>query len=499
MKIGIGKRYLKNKKDLNIIWNSVFILIFLLCIAEAFIYGLSFKIVNDGFWHIKVGEYIIKNLSIPYSDIFSWYGKSMHLKWISHEWLFGILAYIVYSIHGFVSVAFFMGICSSLTAFFIYIFSKIRSNNRWISLMCMSFYIAILNSDLGLAFRPITVSAVLILSMCIVLEKKHYLRALLILVIGINMHGGIYPIYIILFAYYTLFKNYRYFITSLILILINPYTYNIYLYTINAFREMTLLKDYINEWKVTPVYSYKISLSIIVLIIFIYVLGKVKIKDIVFSASFIMLAISSQRQILFLSLIALPILSPYILGMFVGVINKIFENKDIWDKVKIIFEKNTKFSVLCSIFIIIEVLLIVPSIQYGYKFFKDNTTIFHVDNSNYPIYAADYINKHPEIKYSHLLSHYNDSPYLIFRDIPSFVDSRADLFTPTYNKNINVFYDFMHGFVDLDNPQNLIDKYKINYILINKSYSVYEILSGYRNLTVVYDDGNYCIFKVNSF
>ncbi|MDD3225473.1 MAG: hypothetical protein PHX70_12390 [Clostridium sp.] len=498
MKIEVNIHNVKEHNKLKNIFNIAYLILFILCLCEAFIYGYSFKIMNDGFWHIKVGEYIIKNLSIPYTDIFSWYGKSMHLAWISHEWLFGIIAYIVYSIHGFLSVAFFVGTCSFLTALLIYIYSKMRSNNKWISLMCMSFYIAMLNSDIGLAFRPITVSAVLILAMCIVLEKKHYLWALAILIIGINMHGGIYPVYIILFAYYTLFKNYKYFIVSLMCILINPYTYNIYLYTINAFKEMTLLKDYINEWKVTPIYSYKISLSIIVLVIFIYVLGKVKIKDVVFSASFIMLAISSQRQIIFLGLTVLPILSPYILNMLTNASNKLCENRDILNAIKIVFKKHIRLSVLCCIFIVMEALLVIPSLQYGYEFFKDKAPIFQVDNSNYPIYAADYINKHPEIKYSHLLSHYNDSPYLIFRGIPSFVDSRADLFTPTYNKNVNVFYDFMHAFVDLDNPQEVIEKYKINYILINKSYSVYEILCGYNNLTVVYDDGNYCIFKVNN-
>lgn len=73
------------------------------------------------------------------------------------------------------------------------------------------------------------------------------------------------------------------------------------------------------------------------------------------------------------------------------------------------------------------------------------------------------------------------------------------MFLPSFNKDTNAFYDFMHAFIDLYDPQDLINKYNIKYILVNKSYSIYEILSGYKNLSVVYDDSNYCIFKVDYF
>jgi len=477
----------------------IFNLFFFGCLFIAFIYGISFNVMNDGFWHIKVGEYIVKNKTIPYHDVFSWYGMSKNLEWTSHEWLFGILAYLVYSIKGFISAAIFMGIINVLIVFSLYKLLRIRSKNRWIALICMSSYIVMFGSETSLAYRPIIVSMLLIIVTCILLEKNKYIAALLVVILGINFHGGVYPIYIIIFAYYTLFKNYKYFIAALLGILVNPYIYGIYLYTIRSMNEMDLQKRYINEWRVTQLYDLKVSLTIIIFIVFVYIFGRVKLKDILFSGSFIILAISSVRQIPFLPILALPLVCPYIeraLNEFIR--SYVFKNKFVrYTRLKIkIFRGNlVKYVIITGL----ELVFIIPSVMYSYDFFKDGMKIFSVNDSDCPVHAVEYINRHPEIKSSHLLSHYNDSQYLIFRGIPTFVDSRADLFLPSFNKDTNAFYDFMHTCIDLNNPQDLINKYDIKYILIGKSYSFYNMIKSYENLSVVYEDPDYCIFKVNYY
>ncbi len=55
---------------------------------------------NDFWWHIKAGEWICENSSIPTKDIFSWYGISHNLEWISHEWLSEIILYKIYAFGG---------------------------------------------------------------------------------------------------------------------------------------------------------------------------------------------------------------------------------------------------------------------------------------------------------------------------------------------------------------------------------------------------------------
>ena len=54
----------------------------------------NFGFGNDYYWHVKAGEYMVNNLKIPYHDIFSWYGISNNLYWMSHEWLSEVVLYI---------------------------------------------------------------------------------------------------------------------------------------------------------------------------------------------------------------------------------------------------------------------------------------------------------------------------------------------------------------------------------------------------------------------
>ncbi|MDD3225472.1 MAG: hypothetical protein PHX70_12385 [Clostridium sp.] len=473
-------------------------LFLLVLMIIAFIYGFSFTEVNDGFWHIKAGEYILKNKTIPYYDIFSWYGKSAHLKWINHEWLFGVISYIIYSIHGFLSVSIFMGIINVIIIILLYKFVKIRCENSWTAIFCASFYVLIINRGYIICYRPMMISIVLILITCILLERKKYILALVIMTIGINVHGGIYPVYIIIFAYYTLVKNYKYFIASFLCVFINPYTYRMYLYTIKSFQEMGIQKSFILEWKTVPLYDYTIPLIIIIITVFTLSIVKINLREIIFLGAFMLLSISAKRQMIFLPIIVLPVISKYL--------NKAF-NEILYDyvfKIKIFNKFNTVFKVDKAVLIkftsstLLIIILMYSNINYCYNFFNKGMKTFEINPRLEPVYAVQYINKHPEIKNSHLLNHYNDSQYLIFEGIPTFVDSRVDLFLPSYNNTL-VMYDYILDILDGMNPQHTIYKYKINYILISKSDYIYTTFKKYNNLKTIYSDKNYCIFKVKYY
>ncbi|MDQ0287511.1 hypothetical protein J2Z49_002639 [Desulfofundulus luciae] len=52
----------------------------------------------DVFWHLKVGEWIVRNHAVPRVDVYSWsaYGQ----PWTAHEWLWEVLMYLLYSVLG---------------------------------------------------------------------------------------------------------------------------------------------------------------------------------------------------------------------------------------------------------------------------------------------------------------------------------------------------------------------------------------------------------------
>lgn len=55
---------------------------------------------NDFWWHVKAGEWICANKSVPDRDLFSWYGTTHDFKWLAHEWLAEVILWRCYSAFG---------------------------------------------------------------------------------------------------------------------------------------------------------------------------------------------------------------------------------------------------------------------------------------------------------------------------------------------------------------------------------------------------------------
>ena len=59
----------------------------------------SFKIVNFDFgWHLKTGEYIYANRTIPTHDIFSYIAEGN--RWVDSHWFFQLILYVFYALGG---------------------------------------------------------------------------------------------------------------------------------------------------------------------------------------------------------------------------------------------------------------------------------------------------------------------------------------------------------------------------------------------------------------
>jgi hypothetical protein len=56
----------------------------------------------DYWWHRRTGEYIVRNLSVPRSDIFSFSAHGQ--AWVDHEWLAQVLMYLASSAVGYLGV-----------------------------------------------------------------------------------------------------------------------------------------------------------------------------------------------------------------------------------------------------------------------------------------------------------------------------------------------------------------------------------------------------------
>src|SRR3569832_1875088 len=71
-----------------------------------FAFLLASRPLSDGdfWWHLKTGEYIVKNLTIPRIDFYSFTVPGKH--WVAHEWLSEVIFYLVYTRAGFNTLIF---------------------------------------------------------------------------------------------------------------------------------------------------------------------------------------------------------------------------------------------------------------------------------------------------------------------------------------------------------------------------------------------------------
>jgi len=93
-------------------------------IFEVYVFVFAFlfasRPLSDGdfWWHLKAGEYIVRNFSIPRIDFYSFTvpGK----PWVAHEWLSEVIFYLVYSRAGFNTLIFIFTVLTVLAFWIVF-------------------------------------------------------------------------------------------------------------------------------------------------------------------------------------------------------------------------------------------------------------------------------------------------------------------------------------------------------------------------------------------
>src|SRR3989344_3602901 len=85
-----------------------------------FIFLLSLKVITDTDlgWHIRVGEYILKTLSVPRTDLFSF--SQPDYPYVYHSWATDVLIFLSYKWLGLWGVTILYASIITLGVFFIY-------------------------------------------------------------------------------------------------------------------------------------------------------------------------------------------------------------------------------------------------------------------------------------------------------------------------------------------------------------------------------------------
>ena len=160
--------------------------------------------------------------------------------------------------------------------------------------------------------------------------------------------------------------------------------------------------------------------TLVVLVLFLLILiftdTKIKLRDLFMLTGLILLAFMSRRQVSMFVLIGGFIFAKLLVALI--------EKYDA---------TGTEQSIKAITTIFGKIIAILLAILVSFTFYKGKINNPYVSTSSYPVEACDYILENLDIENMRIFNEYNFGSYLLYRGIPVFIDSRADLYAPEFN------------------------------------------------------------------
>ena len=472
---------LKNKN------NYIFISMILFTIG-VYMIGISTNIETcDYWWHIKTGEYIVNNGNVPTSDIFSWYGISNNLEWISHEWLSEVLLYLPYMLFGQSGGYIIASILFILTGIIIYIFNKDAFNKN----LVFSIFWTMIGLIITISMfnpRPHMFSFILFLITLKIIftflekEKSRLVWFIpLISILWVNLHGGSsnLPYILCLIAFFTglIEKDFEFIklrklsksklrtllivsVVSIVALMFNPHGIKMIFYPYINMAD-SLMLNLIEEWRAPDLKLLgDYPIYILIFVIYIILLRRTKpieFVDLAYILAFTFLTLKSIR------------FSPFLYAVSTFIIFKYINKKD-WDE-KI-------FSIGAIIFSILFIIININPAKDSYK-----------DFSNMQLVDSSIIEDIKENDLKKIYNCYNVGGYLIYNDIKPFIDGRADMYSDNILKDYRII-DTM-----ILNARELIEEYDFDSFLVEKGSAIDNYIEENPNYIKISSDKNYNLYK----
>lgn len=509
---------------------------------------------NDTFYTIKIGEHIMQN-GIDMHDPFSYHD----LEYTYPHWAYDVGIYLIYNIGGQAGVYISTIVLCITLGILMYVTNKKLTKNNFTSFVITIGAIYLLKDYIAARAQLVTFILFLLtiyfIEQFLETKKRKYAIGLIVIPIIIaNVHVAVFPFYFILYLPYigeyliSILANSGIIINKMKLKKLNKLitqldnqeeiekakekiikleerreviyarrekanksAYKIKIRKNDNVRALILIMiiclftGLLTPLGTTP-YTYLIKtmqgnttqnisehlpLTLVnnmnymcVLIVFIAILmftdTKIRLSDLFMLGGLTFLTFYSRRQESMFIIICAFILNRLICSMF--------DKYDSEGNKKI--EK--KMTEIIGAITTICLVLTISVINYKPKM-KNN----FVDESSYPVKAADYILNNLDINNIRLYNEYNYGSYLLFRGIPVFIDSRADLYSPEFNEGVNIFTDFLNiSGVNNDKIEETLDKYGITHLIMYKDAKLRTFIKqDTEKYSQLYEDDHFCIYE----
>ena len=496
------------------------VLIAIFCIAIT-----PVTLQNDTYYTIKIGEHI-QNNGIDMKDQFSWHED---LNYTYPHWLYDLLTYKIYSQFGMMGIYLTTCLLSCILGITLFFVSSKISKNKLISFFVTIGAMYLLKGYI--AARAQLVTFILFILSLYFIEKflenrkiRYGIGIVLISTLIANLHVAVWPFLFILFLPYigeyviavladiiiyrkveerilkikikyssnnkealekfqkeldelqakvskikikrsksiqnpykikiTKNKNVKWLIVIMIICaftgLLTPLGDTPYTYLVKTMQGNTTKN--INEHLPMTIAEQPEVLCTIIIFLAVLTFTKIKIKlsDLFMIGGLAFLMLESRRQLSMFSLIGSVILSKLIVELITCY------DKELLEKI------NKK---ILHPFIIICMIVLVGWQTYDNVKTKYNDKF--IDETQYPVKACDYILENIDLSKARFYNEYNYGSYMIYRGIPVFIDSRADLYAPEFS---GLKDDIFTDFIDVSSIgtfyEDILEKYNITHVIL---------------------------------
>lgn len=471
-------------------------LLFSLAIAIfAVIYAMVIFVHDSDYnWHYIIGRDVVNgNANFYGTDTYSWIANERGFTEIKHSWLGGVLIYLCsapfrYAPYG--SLLFIFLTSFTLTSAIHFLYGKsiaCRPSFRLIYTAIVAYTVAFSNT----LARPRNIGYilfVLVLWLCQNRTKTSIKIACLtaITVLWANLHGSSVLLPTLIIGAYAVLYFIRSFnigllehsqdkkegktllvaaICSLLGGAINPYHFRLYGYAL--FDNKDYMKQGLQEWQSTSLGSLTV-LIVLVTLFALFVLFKERVGSKEFAAVLATFYMSTKyiRMTSFLLICS----TPFII-MVINDLDKLIPQKD--DKKAANSKKATP--------IVAAVLLVSMFAEGGMELKK----------YEYYMPSEELISFIKDNNYKRIYNGYVLGGYLIYNDIPCFVDARADLYPKDVLVPAKAFEGGFEGvhFSELGEAQEFLEEFDFDCIILNQSSSImtmdYLLSNGWK---IVFED-----------
>jgi hypothetical protein len=355
-----------------------------------------------------------------------------------------------------------------------------------------------------MAPRPQVLSYVLVPLTALMLERDRWWLAVAAYLLGINLHGGLYPLYMVVAAYYLLPTRPWVLAVFFAATVANPQTWELYIYPFKALLHVSAAP--VEEWTPVTLQNYPALFLALFAATIVAARPGVPFALRLLCLAFGALSLVAMRHAVWFFLIPLPMLAPYFeaLGSArtfpldrVPAVDRLASRMTRewvdWLKsraaaragrgheasaAKVTPQTGRRLNLMLALSLLLFAAAIVAAAEP-----------LDVDRT-YPRQAADFLKARGDTRFYNLWNH---GGYLIFQGLPPFIDGRQDPFEIRSNGRYDLIGDHVRTIYLRSDIEPVLQRYAIKTILMSRDTALVRVLQTRPAFRTVYTDPEFVV------